>query len=107
MTLTRRHILAGAAALSATSVLPFGIGSVGAATKSLLKIIPHADLKVIDPIWTTGYISRNHGYMVYDTLFALDDNLKPQPQMVSTYEKSADGLTWQFKLRDGLAWHDG
>jgi peptide/nickel transport system substrate-binding protein len=107
MKLTRRDILAGAAALSATSVLPFAIGSAGAATKSLLKIIPHADLKVIDPIWTTGYISRNHGYMVYDTLFALDDSLKPQPQMVSTYEKSADGLTWQFKLRDGLAWHDG
>jgi peptide/nickel transport system substrate-binding protein len=107
MKLTRRDILAGAAALSATSVLPFAIGSAGAATKSLLRIIPHADLKVIDPIWTTGYISRNHGYMVYDTLFAMDDNLKPQPQMVSTYEKSADGLTWQFKLRDGLSWHDG
>jgi len=107
MKLTRRDLLAGAAALSATSVLPFAIGGAGAAAKSLLKIIPHADLKVIDPIWTTGYISRNHGYMVYDTLFAMDDNLKPQPQMVSTYEKSADGLTWQFKLRDGLSWHDG
>ena len=70
MKLTRRDLLAGAAALSATSVLPFAIGSAGAATKSLLKFIPQADLKILDPIWTTAYITRNHGYMVYDTLFA-------------------------------------
>ena len=48
--------------------------------ETVLKVIPHADLKNIDPIWTTAYITRNHGYMVYDTLFAMDANLKPQPQ---------------------------
>ncbi len=44
-----------------------------------LKFIPHADLKVLDPIWTTAYISRNHGYMVYDVLFSLDEQLNIQP----------------------------
>jgi len=46
-----------------------------------LKFVTANDLKVLDPFWTTAYISRNHGYMIYDVLFALDDNLKVQPQM--------------------------
>jgi peptide/nickel transport system substrate-binding protein len=72
-----------------------------------LRIAPHSDLKVVDPIWTSALISVNHGYMVYDTLFALDDELAVQPQMVERSETSADKLIWTFTLRDGLEWHDG
>ena len=78
-----------------------------ASAETVLKVIPHADLKNIDPIWTTAYITRNHGYMVYDTLFAMDENLQPQPQMVDTWTVSDDKLTFTFTLRDGLKWHDG
>jgi peptide/nickel transport system substrate-binding protein len=77
------------------------------AQQKVLKVVPHADLKNIDPIWTTAYITRNHGYMVYDTLFAMDANLQPKPQMVDTWKVSDDKLTWTFTLRDGLKWHDG
>src|SRR5215471_7415433 len=79
----------------------------GPAAATTLRVAPHSDLKIIDPIWTTALISVNHGYMVYDTLFALDAKLNVQPQMVDRYELSADKLTWTFTLRDGLAWHDG
>jgi len=65
------------------------------------------DLKYVDPFWTTAYVTRNHGYMIYDTLFALDANLQPQPQMVETWNVSPDGLTYTFTLRPGLKWHDG
>ena len=51
-----------------------------------LRFIPQADLRSLDPIWTTAYITRNFGYMVYDTLFALDKDFKPQPQMVDTLD---------------------
>ena len=78
-----------------------------AQSESILRIVPHADLKNIDPIWTTAYITRNHGYMVYDTLFALDENLEVQPQMVDRWSVSEDGLIWRFVLRAGLRWHDG
>ncbi len=78
-----------------------------AMAQTTLRIVPHSDLKVLDPIWTTAYITRNHGYMIYDTLFAKDANLKVQPQMVDKYETSPDQLTWTFTLRDGLEWHDG
>src|SRR5271155_2352723 len=72
-----------------------------------LRFIPQADLRSIDPIWTTAYITRNFGYLVFDTLFALDKNFKPQPQMVDRWHASDDKLTYSFVLRDGLKWHDG
>jgi peptide/nickel transport system substrate-binding protein len=83
------------------------IGTSSAWSETVLKVVPHADLKNIDPIWTTAYITRNHGYMVYDTLFALDENLEVQPQMVDSWSVSDDSLTWAFTLRDELLWHDG
>jgi peptide/nickel transport system substrate-binding protein len=67
----------------------------------------NTDLKIVDPVWTTVYVTRNHGYMVYDTLFGLDANREPKPQMVDTFTVSEDGLTYTFTLRDGLLWHDG
>jgi peptide/nickel transport system substrate-binding protein len=70
-------------------------------------MIPQNDLRVLDPIWTTAYSTRNHGYMIFDTLFALDRNLKPHPQMVGDYRMSADKLSFGFTLRSGLKFHDG
>jgi peptide/nickel transport system substrate-binding protein len=72
-----------------------------------LKFVPHADLKVLDPIWTTAAITHNHANMIYDVLLALDENLKTQPQMVDSWQISPDGLQYTFTLRDGLQWHDG
>ena len=78
-----------------------------AEAQKTLRFVPHSDLKIVDPIWTTAYISRNHGYMIYDTLFAMDANGKIQPQMVEKHEVSGDGLSHTMTLRDGLVWHDG
>src|SRR5260370_32697631 len=72
-----------------------------------LKMVAHSDLKVLDPIWTTAFITRNHGYLIYDTLFAKDEQLNIRPQTVDKYDTSPDKLTWTFTLRDGLEWHDG
>jgi len=80
---------------------------IAPATAKTLRVAPHSDLKILDPIWTTALISVNHGYMVYDSLFALDAKLNVQPQMVDRYAVSGDKLTWTFTLRDGLEWHDG
>jgi len=74
---------------------------------NVLRVAPHAELKVVDPVWTTAYITRNHGYLVYDTLFAMNENFEPKPQMVDTWTMSADKKIWTFRLRDGLKWHDG
>jgi peptide/nickel transport system substrate-binding protein len=78
-----------------------------ASAETTLKVSLHSDLKIVDPVWTTALISTHHGMMIYDTLFALDRNLKVQPQMVDKWTVSDDKLTWTFTLRDGLEWHDG
>jgi peptide/nickel transport system substrate-binding protein len=78
-----------------------------AQAESTLKVALHSDLKIIDPVWTTALISTHHGFMIYDTLFALDEKLEVKPQMVERWSVSDDKLTWTFTLRDGLAWHDG
>jgi peptide/nickel transport system substrate-binding protein len=89
--------------LAAILALPCGTASA----QVTLKAVMHSDLKIVDPIWTTAYITRNHGYMVYDTLFAMDEKGEIKPQMVEKYDESADKLTYTFTLRDGLLWHDG
>src|SRR5215471_12122302 len=82
-------------------------GPAAAQSNNTLRVVMHSDLKILDPIWTTAYIVRNHGYLIYDTLFALDGKLEPRPQMVESWTVSDDKLTWTFRLRDGLKWNDG
>ena len=77
------------------------------AQQKVLKFIPQADLRILDPIATTAGITRNHGYMVYDTLFATDAKFQIQPQMVDKWDLSKDKLTYTFTLREGLKFHDG
>ncbi len=95
-----RSVALGAAAVS---MLAFAT-PVSADT---LRVVKHSALRVLDPIMTTAYMSRNHGYMIYDTLFALDENMEAQPQMVDSWTVSDDGLEYRFTLRDGLMFHDG
>jgi peptide/nickel transport system substrate-binding protein len=78
----------------------------GAETK-VLKFIPQSDLAVLDPVWTAAYVTRNHGMMVFDTLYGMDAAYRTTPQMVAGDTTSADGLTRDLTLRDGLLWHDG
>jgi peptide/nickel transport system substrate-binding protein len=95
-------------AASAAGVAALGLPSQTRADDAkTLRFIMRNDLRVLDPMWTTAYVTRNHGYMVFDTLFALDAKFQPQPQMVGDYSISADKLAYTFTLRDGLNFHDG
>jgi peptide/nickel transport system substrate-binding protein len=97
----RRLFVALAATIAALSVAPF------ASAETVFKVVMHSDVKAVDPVWSGAYITRNLGYMIWDTLFAVDEKLQVKPQMVDTWKTSADGLTWTFKLREGLEFHDG
>src|SRR5256712_10752046 len=102
MNLTRATFIACALAFVGAAGVPAPV-----AAETTLRVVMHSDLKIIDPIWTTAYIVRNHGYMIYDTLFAMDAKGEIKPQMVDRYDVSADKLTYTLTLRDGLLWHDG
>ena len=109
MTFNRRGFIkagAGAAALSSVGHLSAPALSQGAAAKTL-RFVPQANLANFDPIWGTQYVVRNAAALVWDTLYGVDEKLQPQRQMVEQEQVSADGLTWTFKLRDGLKFHDG
>ncbi|MBC7579413.1 MAG: ABC transporter substrate-binding protein [Tardiphaga sp.] len=92
-------VVAAALALPTFSLPAFAAGKT-------ITAVMHSDLRVIDPGLTTAYITRDHGYMVYDTLLAMDSEFKVQPQMASV-KISDDKLVYTFTLRDGLKWHDG
>ncbi len=102
----RRTLLTGFAGASALAAFPMPALSQGASAKTL-RFVPQANLANFDPIWGTQYVVRNAAALVWDTLYGVDENLKPQRQMVEGEEVSSDGLTWTFKLRPGLKFHDG
>ncbi len=104
-TINRRTLAAGSAALAVAMALAPGVAS--AQEKKTLRFVQAGNLTILDPIFTTAYVTRDHGYMVYDTLFSSDENNVVKPQMVDKWEVSPDKLTWTFTLRDGLEWHDG
>src|SRR6187431_3511821 len=95
------------AIIAATCVGSLVAAPAPATAQTTLRAVMHSDLKILDPIWTTAYIVRNHGYMIYDTLLAQDEKGEVKPQMVEKYEAAADGKGYTFTLRDGLLWHDG
>ncbi|MGE0725691.1 MAG: ABC transporter substrate-binding protein [Alphaproteobacteria bacterium] len=96
--------LAAGALIAAGAMLP---SAPSAQAQSTLKAVVHADLKIVDPVWTTAYITLRYGYLVYDTLFALDENFVPRPQMIDKHTVSDDGLLYTFTFRPGLKFHDG
>ncbi|MGZ5908622.1 MAG: ABC transporter substrate-binding protein, partial [Reyranella sp.] len=95
-----------AAFLLAAASIAGLLGPVAAQAETI-KAVMNSDLKIVDPIWTTAYVQRGFGYLVWDTLFALDEKLQVQPEMVDKWDVSPDKLTWTFTLRDGLVWSDG
>jgi peptide/nickel transport system substrate-binding protein len=97
----RRTLFGVVATLAAPRILRAQTGA------NTLRFVPQADLRILDPVWSTGYITRNYAYLVYDTLLARDDTGAIRPQMVEGWTSEPDGLGLTFRLRPSLAFHDG
>ena len=95
---------AGVAILAAAMTVTSLTNAQGTGT---IRVVLQTQLKILDPVLTPAYSTRNHGYLVYDTLFSMDEKSVPQPQMVESWTQSSDKLTYTFKLRKGLKFHDG
>ena len=103
MTSSRRSVLtAGAAAAALAGVGVPLVSRAQARPPRQARMVPHGNLNVLDPIWTTQNMAAYHGAMMYDTLFGIDGNFNPQPQMVGKTDISADRKTYTFELRPGL-----
>ena len=101
---TQRRSLAWAIGVCAVGL---STGGYAQTAETTLKIVPSSALRVLDPVWTTALETRNHGYMVYDTLYGTDAQGRIRPQMVESHTVSKDGKVWTFTLRGKLAFHDG
>ena len=101
----RRHFLSTTGAALGGALAAPGVGRAQGAR--VLRFIPQADLSTLDPHWNTAYVTRNHGFMVFDTLYGTDADYAPRPQMVEGHVVEEDGRRWTLTLRDGLSWHDG
>ena len=99
--IARRSLLGSAAAALAAPRI------ARAQNARVLRFIPQADVTALDPVWTSVYVTRNHGYLVFDTLYGQDDTLAVQPQMVAGHTVEDGGKLWRLTLRDGLSFHDG
>ena len=99
----RRRFLATTVAAATTLAAP----SIGrAAASRVLRFVPQSDLAVLDPVWTTAYVTRNHGMAVFDQLWGVDAKFQPQLQMLAGTTTDPDGKRWTLTLRDGLRFHD-
>jgi peptide/nickel transport system substrate-binding protein len=97
---------AGAGAVTAAGGLATPAISQRAAARAL-RFVPFADLANFDPIWSGAGIAQHAGTLVWDMLYGVDEKLQTQRQMVESEEVSGNGLTWTFRLRPGLKFHDG
>src|SRR5258708_29954187 len=99
----RRSFLSTAAAIVGLAFGPFRLrGARAADTTRILKFIPQADLAILDPLATTAYVTRNHALMVFDTLFGVDEQYNPQPQMIEGYTTENDGKLWRRAVDEGV-----
>lgn len=97
----RRHFLVGSSALLASPKV------ATAESVRTLRVVPYANVSSIDPIATSAYFARNHGFMVYDTLYGWNDRLEPDPQMAAGHLVEDGGKRVTVTLRSGLRFHDG
>src|SRR5205823_2495172 len=87
MASSRRAFVKGTAATAAVVCAPGLIKAQSAPTRArTLRAVLHGDLQVFDPIWTTANMTGNHSLLIYDTLFGMDENRKPQPQMIDKWD---------------------
>jgi peptide/nickel transport system substrate-binding protein len=102
----RRDILKSVASVAALGSAGLGRPAIAQGAAKTLRVVPQANLSSLDPIWTTAGPTINYGYLVFDTLYGIDDRLEAHPQMCAGHEVSPDQLKWTFTLREGLLFHD-
>lgn len=61
----------------------------------------------INPILTRGTISALLKDIIFDGLTKEDEHSNVQPHIALSWRNSANGLLWQFHLREGVTFHDG
>jgi peptide/nickel transport system substrate-binding protein len=102
----RKFLVTSSASVAALST-PQVLRAQGPAPAKLFRWVPHADLTILDPMFSTVFITNIHSQLVFDTLYGLDNQYQPHPQMAAGHVMDPSGLVWKIMLRDDLKFHDG
>src|SRR5207245_1730376 len=65
------------------------------------------DATSLNPVVATDGQSYIAEWPMFDSLVELDEKLGVRPLLAESWEVSKDGLTWTFRLKKGVKWHDG
>ena len=87
------------------------VGLAGSAVAQKRGGTMHALINPEPPILAVGIVSNTPtqtvGGKIFSALLTYSFDLKPVPSLAESYDISADGKTYTFKLRKGVKWHDG
>jgi peptide/nickel transport system substrate-binding protein len=88
---------------SAIAALSLLAGSVSAAE---LTIAVSADVTSLDPHYLASQPNVNIGWHMFDALTHVDERARLIPGLATSW-RAVDATTWEFKLRQGVKFHDG
>jgi peptide/nickel transport system substrate-binding protein len=72
-----------------------------------LKVAILGEPPALDIMLTTATVTRNLGWHMFETLYAPNSRMEPQPLLADKGDVSADARTWTFDLRKGVQFHNG
>ena len=100
-----RKILAACAIGVCVAILPQG---VQAQKRSATLIFgQEAPPPTLDPHFSTSVSTRNVAMNIFEQLVTRDENNAVIPELADSWLVSPDGLTYTFKIRTGLKFHNG
>ena len=72
-----------------------------------LRIASVGSVQSFDPLWTTASSTGNVSSTILEGLFAYKEDNTIGKMLVDDWNVSSDGLTWTFKIREGVEFHNG
>jgi len=104
----RAFLVAGLALLAATGCARRETRAAAALRTQTLLLGNGAEPGDLDPQVVTAYTDQNILLALFEGLTAIDErSSQPVAAAAQSWEASADGLVWTFRLREGLRWSNG
>jgi len=114
MPFSRRQFIAGLSALPLLGAsVPFLPSALAAATaeavtgRRIFNLLVNPEPPTLSSFNTSAGTAITASSKVLEGLLRYDETLTPQPGLAVSWEAAADGLSYTFKLREGVKWHDG
>lgn len=106
MRISRRKVLEQGCGAAGAALLPGGGHAAPVRGGQLIVGVSPEPPLLTSAITVAGPVQVISG-KIFDGLLSYDDRLNPRPQLAQSWTVSRDGLTYTFRLRPGVTWHDG